>query len=315
MNLRDKLNANKRASDQGTKPSSSTSKEPTVPSPTQPESRRQRLTREWLTSAGMQQLDITAIDAERLQREMPATAELADPLRQKVEKTTSKGDPVTHRTIENATIGILYTRPVENPAFTPDGYPPWIERLRRDLERDNSTYLQPLQSANRLTQQRPGRYDESRLKTKNYARKTVTLLPMGKDLLQNARGAFSVDSTMNSSYNTNNTLMEVRVMNVPCTSLSEMTEVTDEIFTPAAAETIPIPPMLVYSIVINHLALRTTLKCFEPRHVIFTEGFVMDEVTAYVETMANIARTMKNKESASGAIFMAPPGMQHTRRT
>ena len=38
--------------------------------------------------------------------------------------------------------------------------------------------------------------------------------------------------------------MNVRLMNMPCTSLGEMAEVTDKIFTPAAAETIPLPPIL-----------------------------------------------------------------------
>ena len=116
----------------------------------------------------MQQLDITANDAVRLQREVPATTEEANPLRQKFEIATSMGDPATQRTIEKATVGVLYTRPVKKPVFTTDGYPPWFDRLWR--ESDSSTYLQPLQQTSRLTQHRPGRYDEDRLKTKNYAR-------------------------------------------------------------------------------------------------------------------------------------------------
>ena len=101
--------------------------------------------------------------------------------------------------------------------------------------------------------------------------------------------------------------MNFRVMNIPCTSLSDMEEVTDKIFTPAAAETIPLPPMLVYSNVIDHFALRGTLKYFEPEHVRFTEEFVTDEITAYVEIMANIARRMKNKKSTTGTVFVSPP--------
>ena len=81
---------------------------------------------------------------------MPSRAEEADPLREKFEKTTSKGDPATQRTIEKATIGVLYIRPVTKPVFTAERYPPWFERQRRDLEKNNSTYLQPLQPANRL---------------------------------------------------------------------------------------------------------------------------------------------------------------------
>ena len=94
--------------------------------------------------------------------------------------------------------------------------------------------------------------------------------------------------------------MDLKVMNMPCTSLCEMAEVTDKIFTSAAAETTPFPRM-----VINHIALRRTLKYFEPEHVRFTQRFVTDEVTAYVETVANIARTLKNKKSATGTIFVS----------
>ena len=144
----------------------------------------------------MQQLDITANDAVRLQRKVPATAQEADPLEQKFEETTSKGDPATQRTIEKATIWVLYIRPMKKPVFTLDRYPPWFERLKRDLEKDNSTQLKPRQPANRLTRQGPGRYDEKRLRTKNYAKDPVTMLPMGKDLLQRTRNASFVDSTM-----------------------------------------------------------------------------------------------------------------------
>ena len=185
---------------------------------------------------------------------------------------------------------------MKKPVFTTEGCPPWFNRLRRGLENDNSTYLQPLQSTNRLIRQQPGLYDEDRLQTKNYARYLITLLSMGKDLLQKTRIAFFGDSTMKSSYNANNTLMDVRVMNVPCTSLSsEMAEVTDKIFTPVAAETIPLSSILVYSNVIDHLVLQGTLKYFESGHVRFTEAFVTDEVTANLETMSNITRTMRNQ--------------------
>ena len=161
---------------------------------------------------------------------------------------------------------------------------------------------------NRLLRQRPGRYDEDRLQTKNYARDPITLLPMGKDLLQKTTSAFCVDTTMKLSYNANSTLIAVSLMNIPCTSLSEMAEGTDKIFTPAAAETIPLPPILVYSNVIDHLALRGTLKYFESGYVRFTEGFVTDENTAYLETMSNITGTMRNKKSTTGTVFMSPPG-------
>ena len=196
-------------------------------------------------------------------------------------------------------IGVLYTRPVKQPIYTTNVTPPWFERLRRDLQRDNSSYLQPLQPPNeRLVRQRPGtgRFAENQLQTKNYARVPIALLPMGIDLLQKTRIAFFVDSTIKSSYNANNTLMDVRLMNIPCTSLDEMAEVTDKIITPAAAETIPLPPILVYSNVIDHLALRGTLRYFDMQHARFTEGFVNDKVVAYVETMSGIATMMKDKK-------------------
>ena len=101
----------------------------------------------------MQQFDITAQDAVRLQHKVPATTVEGSPSRQKFESATSKGDQATQRIIEKATIGVLYTRPVKRPIFTANGCPPWFERLRRDLQRDNSSYFQPLQPANRLTRQ------------------------------------------------------------------------------------------------------------------------------------------------------------------
>ena len=98
---------------------------------------------------------------------------------------------------------------------------------------------------------------------------------------------------------------------MPCTSLSEMAEVTDKIFTPAAAETIPLPPILVYSNVIDHLALRGTLNYFDTQHTRFTEGFLTDEAVAYVETMSNIATMMKDKKSTSSTVFVSPNGYIH----
>ena len=126
----------------------------------------------------------------RLQREIPIASEEENPFRQKFEVATSKVGPATQRTIEKATVGVLYTRPVKRPIFTANGCPPWFERLRRDLEKNNSTYLQTLQSISRLTWQRPGSNDEDRLQIKNYERDPITFLPMGKDLLQKTRISF-----------------------------------------------------------------------------------------------------------------------------
>ena len=57
-------------------------------------------------------------------------------------------------------------------------------------------------------------------------------------MLQRTRIILFVGFTMKASYNTNNTQTDVRVMNMPFSSLSEMIQVTCKIFTRAAAETI-----------------------------------------------------------------------------
>ena len=122
----------------------------------------------------------------RLQREVPKMPDEESPPKQKFASVNSKGDQTTQRNIEKANIGVVYNRPVKPPIFTNNGgVPPWFERLRRDLQSSNSTYLQPLQATNeRLARQRPGRFGESRLQSKTYARNPITLLPRGKDLLQ-----------------------------------------------------------------------------------------------------------------------------------
>ena len=308
IDLRDKLNATKRAREHDGQTSSN--RGTPAPSPSQPEARRQRVTRELLTTAEKKQLDVTARDALRLQREIPNMPDKKEPPRQKFASANSKGDQRIQQTIEKANIGVVYNRPVKPPVFTSDGgVPPWFERLRRELQNSKSTYMQPLQTTNeRFARQRPGRFGENHLQSKHYARNPITLLPMGKDLLQKTRIALFVDSTIKSSYNSSNTLMDVRLMNMPCTTLNEMAEVTDKIFTPAGTETIPLPPILVYSNVIDHLALRGSLRHFDTQSNRFTEGFVTDEVTAYIETMSYIVTTMKNKKPNTATIFVSPPG-------
>ena len=315
VDLREKIKAGKRAREatmQSKQSSSTSAPQPPSASPTQPETRRPRITHELLTHSEKRQLDITARDALRLQREIPTTTPPEDPLQQKFETATGTGDYATRQKIEKATVGVLYNRPVKKPVFTQDGCPPWFNRMRAELERVNSTYMR---IPDNFLRQRPGRFDEDRLRTKNYARDPITILPMGKDLLQKTRIAFFVDSTMKSSFNSHNTLMDVRIMNMPCTTLNEMAEVTDKVFTQAGTETIPLPPLLVYSNVIDHLALRGTLEFFRPDHERFTEGFVTDEVTNYVETMANIAQTMRRRKAITGTVFMSPPGYVHLPRT
>ena len=114
VDLREKINAGKRAREEAEQSNSTTTSTPVTPaeSPTQPEARRQRVTREFLTSAEIQQLDITAKDAVRLQREMSTTMSQEDPLRQKFEVATGRGDTDAQKRIEKATVGVLYNRPV-----------------------------------------------------------------------------------------------------------------------------------------------------------------------------------------------------------
>ena len=189
IDLREKINAGKRAREEAEQSSSATTPTPVAPavSPTQPEVRKQRVTRELSTSAEIQQLDITAKDAVRLQREMSTTMPQEDSLRQKFEVATGRGDPATQKGIEKATVGVLYNRPVKKPVFSTDGCPPWFNRLRAESERMNSSYLR---TPNNFTRQQPGRFDQDRLQSKNYARNPITILPMGKDLLQKTRIAF-----------------------------------------------------------------------------------------------------------------------------
>ena len=134
MDLRDKLNATKRAREQDGQSSSRSNKGIQSPSPSQPETRRQKIARELLTAAEMKQLDITARDAVRLQREVQNMPDEENPPRQKFASVNSKGDQTTQRIIEKANIGVVYNRPVKPPIFTNDGgVPPWFDRLRRDL--------------------------------------------------------------------------------------------------------------------------------------------------------------------------------------
>ena len=81
IDFRDKINAGKRTREAVEQSNSTTTTTAPAVSPTQPEARRQRKTKELLTSAETQQLDITARDAVRLWREVPATTEEANPLR------------------------------------------------------------------------------------------------------------------------------------------------------------------------------------------------------------------------------------------
>ena len=229
---------------------------------------------------------------------------------QNFETATSKGDPEDVRNLEKTSIGMHYLRPVKKPTLLLDRIPPWFERVRENLHKDKSSLVKPLSSKVKLSVQRPARYNDQLLKSRVFMRDVTTLLSMGKEMLQKTRIALLMDSTMKATANMNNTLMDVRVMNLPCTSLEEMTEVTCKVFGPAAnhTETIPFPPLLVYSNVIDHLALRASLKYFEGSNRRLTEELKTGEVVAYVEAMRNVIRSVQRKKPTVGVVFVSPPG-------
>ena len=122
----------KRARDQAnTKPSN---RDPN-PSPTpQPEARRVNLSKELISQDKMRQLSLTTEDALRLQREIPATAEKSDSKFRKIEKALSKGNLSTVKTLDKASIGTQYLRPVTKPELLPDRFPPWLVGLDQKLQ-------------------------------------------------------------------------------------------------------------------------------------------------------------------------------------
>ena len=286
------------------------------PSPVQqPEARRVRFS-ELLSQTEARQYDIAARDAVRLQKEARSGNPDSGLDIQKFETASSKGNPEDVRNLERASIGIHYLRPVKNPTLLLDRIPPWFERVREDLHRDRSSLVKPLPSKVKLAVQRPARYDEQLMRSRDFMRDVTTLLPMGKEMLQKTRIALFMDSTMKATANMNNTLMDVRVMNLPCTSLEEMAEVTCKVFGPAAnhAETIPFPPLLIYGNVIDHLALRGTLRYFAESNRNLTEEVMTAEVTAYIETMRNVIRRAQQKKPAVGVVFVSPPGYVYLPR-
>ena len=60
--------------------------------------------------------------------------------------------------------------------------------------------------------------------------------------------------------------------------------------------------------------MRGTLRYFDLQHARFTEGFVTDEVVAYVETMFNITTRMRNKKPNTSTVFVSPPGYRRLPR-
>ena len=279
------------------------------PSPVQqPEPRRVRFSKELLSQTEARQLDIAARDA--VQREAKSENPDSGLDVQKFGTATSKGSPEDVENLEKATIGVHYLRPVKKPTLLLDRIPPWFERVRENLHKDKSSLVRPLPSKVKLAIQRPARYDDQLMRSRDFMRDITTLLPMGKDMLQKTRIALFMDSTMKATANMNNTMMDVREMNLPCTSLEEMAEVTCKVFGPTVnhTETIPFPPILIYSNMIDHLALRGTLKYFEGGNRRLTEKVMTGEVIAYVEAMRNVIRRVQRMKPVVGVVFMLPPG-------
>ena len=76
-----------------------------------------------ITQEPTQQLNLTAKDALRLQREIPGMDQSFDPIAQKFEKAVRKGNLSTVRTLEMATTGTHYFRLVKKPVLLPDRSP------------------------------------------------------------------------------------------------------------------------------------------------------------------------------------------------
>ena len=222
----------------------------------QPVARRERFSYELLSQTEAREYDIAARDAVCLQKEVKSGNPNSVLDEQKFETATSRGEPETVKSLEKASIGVHYLRPVKKPTLSLDRIPPWFERVKEDLQRDRSSLARPLPPRMKLAVQRPARYDEQLLRSRDFKRDLSTLLPMGKEVLQKTRIALFIDSTMKA------TLMDVQVTNLPYSSSEKMAEVTCKVFGPAAnhSQTIPFPPLLIYSNVIDQLALRGTLK-------------------------------------------------------
>ena len=200
----------------------------------QPEARRVRFSDELLSQTEARQFDIATRDAVRLQREAKSGNSNSGIDEQKFDTATSKGDPEIVQNLEKTSIGMHYIRPVKEPTLLLDRIPQWFERVEEDLRKDRSSLMRPLSSRTKLDIHRPARYDEQLLRGRDFKRELSALLPMGKEVLQKTRIALFIDSTIKATANMNNTLMDVRTMNLPCSSLEEMAEVTCKVLSHTA---------------------------------------------------------------------------------
>ena len=90
----------------------------------QPEARRVRFSSELLSQTEARQYDIAARDAVRLQREVKSGNPNSGLDEQKFETATSRGEPENVKSLEKASIGVHYLRPVKKPTLSLDRVPP-----------------------------------------------------------------------------------------------------------------------------------------------------------------------------------------------
>ena len=119
------------------------------------------------------------------------------------------------KALDKASIGAHYLRPVTKPMLLPDRFPPWFEKLRKELQRVKSPYVSPLRTHVKLAKQQASMYDERLFQTRDFMMDPATPLPMGKEVLQKTKIGLFEDSTLKASSHLNNTLWNVAVMNMP----------------------------------------------------------------------------------------------------
>ena len=147
----------------------------------------------------------------------------------------------------------------------------------------------------------------------------ATILLMGKEVSQVRKASIAkskfVDSTMKATTNMKNTMMEVEIMNWPCTSLGEMLEVTSKIIGRAATETIPFPPVLIYCKVLDHLALRSVLQYFNGEHRRCTERLIQKRLSQKKRDESTTDEKTQDPKFAKelAALFKRTEPIKHNR--
>ena len=104
------------------------------------------------------------------------------------------------------------------------------------------------------------------------------------------RVALVVDSRVKATKNTYKTMVDVRTLNMSCSTLQDMIEIAGKVFgaqgTPT--ETTPLPPLFIFSNVIDHPALLDTSKHFKEERAPKTQELLTD----FVHEMRKVIRIM-----------------------